>query len=87
MISSTSLLKINNAVMPDLKNVFWIASSVDDAAAVNPNGAKTLLANSVSKSFINDKATGLNGLRKLRNSSSWLVVFLVASFNKITPFS
>ena len=34
--------------MPDLKIFLWIAASVADAVAVNPNGAKTLLANSVS---------------------------------------
>ena len=31
--------------------VFWIAGSVDKAAAVNPNGTKTFLANGVSRFF------------------------------------
>ena len=32
---------------PDLTIFFWIAASADDAAAVNPNGAKTLVAKMV----------------------------------------
>ena len=32
-----------------VSNIFlWIAASVSDAAAVNPNGIKTLLANGLS---------------------------------------
>ena len=49
---------------------------VADAAAVNSNGTKTLLANGVSIFFINGKAIVINGLRKLRNPS-WQLVFLV----------
>ena len=32
---------------PDLTIFFWIAASADDAAAVNPNDAKTLVAKMV----------------------------------------
>ena len=42
-----------------------MASSVTDAAAVNLNGTKTLLANGVSTSFINWKPAVINSLRKL----------------------
>ena len=34
--------------VPDPNIFFWIASSVADAAAINPNGIKTLLDNGVS---------------------------------------
>ena len=36
---------------------------------------------------INGKPAVINGLRQLRNLSSWLVGFLVVPFNKIPPFS
>ena len=49
-----------------------MAASVTDIAAGNPNGNKTLLA---------------NGLRKLRNPPSWLVIFLAVPFSKILLFS
>ena len=58
-----------------------MAASVAEAAAVNPNCAKMLLANSVSTFFINGKPPVINGLRKLRKSLSWLLTFLVISFN------
>ena len=48
---------------------------------------KTLLANGVSTFFINDKLAVINGLRKFKNPPSWLVIFLVVSFNKIPLFS
>ena len=67
--------------------VFWIAASVADATAVNSNGKKTYLANDVSNVFINSKAIVINELRKLRNPPSWLVIYLVVSFNKFPLFS
>ena len=45
MISSISSLEIIKVVNPDPNILLWIAASVVDAAAVNPNGIKTLLAN------------------------------------------
>ena len=47
MISFISSLEIN-AVVPDPNIFLGIAASVVDAAAVNPNGIKTLLANGLS---------------------------------------
>ena len=44
MISFISSLEIINVVMSDPDIFLWIAASVA-AAAVNPNGIKTLLAN------------------------------------------
>ena len=45
MISFISSLEIINVVIPDSNIFLWIPASVADAAAVNPNGIKTLLAN------------------------------------------
>ena len=45
MISVISSLEIINVVKPDPNIFLWIAASVAAAAAVNPNGIKTLLAN------------------------------------------
>ena len=39
-----------NVVKPDPNISFWIAATVADVAAVNPNGIKMLLANGLSKS-------------------------------------
>ena len=80
MISSIYSFEIINAVITGPKIFFWIAAPVSDTAAVNPNGIKTLLANGVS-TFFN------NGLRKLRNPPSWLVIFLAVPFKKVFLFS
>ena len=45
IISFISSLEIINVVLPDLNILLWIAAFVSDAAAVNPNGIKPLLAN------------------------------------------
>ena len=67
------LLEIVNVVVPDLWILFLIAASVADAATVNPNGIKTLLADSLSMSFINVKPVFCNGARSLqRNPPSLL---------------
>ena len=49
----------------------------------NPNGIKTLLARDVSTFFINGNQLSL----MVKNPPSWLVIFLVVPFNKITLFS
>ena len=41
--------------MPDSKMFFWVAASIADTAAVNPNAIKKLLANGVGAFFINGK--------------------------------
>ena len=48
MISLISLLGIINLVLRVTNIFLWIAVSVVDAAAVNPNGIKTLLAKGLS---------------------------------------
>ena len=45
MITFISLLEIINVLVLDSKIFLRIATSVTGAAAVNPNGIKTLLAN------------------------------------------
>ena len=86
ILSSISSFEINDAVIPDPWMFFWKAASVADIAADNPNGNKRLLARGVSKLFIYGKPAAINGLRKLRNPSSWLVRFLVVPFSKFFYF-
>ena len=64
-----------------------MAASVAEAAAVNPKDTKTLLAYGVSTLFIYGKTATINGLRKVRNPSSWIVNFEVVFSNKISLFS
>ena len=45
MTSFISSFEIINVVIPDPNIFLYIAASVPDAAAINPNGIKTLLAN------------------------------------------
>ena len=52
MISFIFSFEIINVVIPDPKMFFWIDESVADAAAVNPNGIKTLLVNGLSTFLI-----------------------------------
>ena len=76
-----------NVVIPDPKIFFWIAVFVADAAAVNSNGKKMILANGLSTFFINDKSAAISCLRKLINPPSRLLLFLVVPFYKIALFS
>ena len=73
MISFISSLEIINVVVckaksegqPDPK-IFWrIAASIVDAAAVNPNGIKTLLASGLSTFFVKDNPVFSNGPKSL----------------------
>ena len=63
-----------------------MAAPAADIPDNNPNGNKSLLANGTSKLFINGKPAAINGLRKLRNPRSWLIIFAVIPFNKIPLF-
>ena len=73
--------------MPDPSIFFSITAAVAESAVVNPEGTQTLLANGMNTFFNNSKPTGINGLRKLRNLPSWLVIFLVVPFKKVPLFS
>ena len=61
MISSISSLEIIYITIPNPKNFFRIAAS-GAAAAVNPNGVKTLLASVFSTFLIKGKSVFSNGL-------------------------
>ena len=51
-------------------NVFlWIAESIDDAAAVNPNGIKTLIANGLSTFLIKGNPVFSNAPKSLPKNS------------------
>ena len=58
------------SVVPELNIFLLIASSVPQAASVNPYSTKAHLANGVSTLFINGKPAVINGLRKLGNPPS-----------------
>ena len=72
MISSNSSFENINVVILDPTIFFWIAASVANTAAVNPNGTKRLLGNGVGTFFINGKATLDNGARELNDPPFWL---------------
>ena len=52
MLSFIYSLEIINFVVPDPKISLWMAASVADAAAVNSNGIKALLAKGCNTFFI-----------------------------------
>ena len=65
MISFISLLKIINVVKSDPNIFLWIAASVADAVAINPNGIKTRLANGLSSFPIKGNPVPNNGPKSL----------------------
>ena len=64
-----------------------MAASVANAANVNPDDIKMLLANDLSTLFINIKPNFIHRPRKLSNSPSCPTIFPVVSSNKIPLFS
>ena len=56
---------VTNVVLPDSNIFLWIATSVADAAAVNPNAFKTLLANGLSIFLINGNPNFIIGPKSL----------------------
>ena len=65
MISFISSFEIINVVTPDPNIFLWIAASVADAAAVNPNGIKRLLASGLSTFFIKGNPVFSKGPKSL----------------------
>ena len=61
-ISSFEIIKV---VVPEPSICFCIPALAADAAAVNPNGIKTLLANGLITFFINRNPVFNNGPRSL----------------------
>ena len=69
MISFISSLEIIVIVIPDPNIFLWIAVSVADAAAVNSNGIKTLLASGLSIFIIESDQVFSNGPKILTKNS------------------
>ena len=65
MISFKPSLEKTNVVVLGPNIFLWIAASVADIAAVNPNGTKILLANGLSTFFIKDNPGLSNGPKSL----------------------
>ena len=61
IISFICSLEIINFVLPDPNIYLWIAVSVADAVAVNPNGIKASLANGFNKFYIKGNPAFSNG--------------------------
>ena len=75
MASSISSLEIIKVVNPALKIFLWIAASVADAAAVNPNGIKMLLAYGLSTSPIKGNPFFRNVSKILpKNTPDWTIL-------------
>ena len=79
MISFISTFEIINVVILGPKIFFLKSASVIDAAAVNPNGIKTLLANSVSTFFLKGKPVLVMDL-KVYLKILLIVLFLAIEF-------
>ena len=65
IISFISSLEIINVLLPDQNILLWIAASVADAAAINPNGFKMLLVNGFSTHHIKGNPVFSNGPKSL----------------------
>ena len=78
IISFISLLEIKNVVLPDPSVFLWIVTSVAAAAAVSPNGIKTLLANGLSAFPIKGNSVFSNGLKILPKNSPDCPNFILA---------
>ena len=76
MISFIYPFEIINVVIPD-PNIFkWIAASVASAAALSPNGIKTLLAIGLSTFFIKGKSVFSKGPKSLpKNPLDSLILY------------
>ena len=74
-MSSISSFDILSVVIPDPKIILWIPASAADAAAVNPNGIKALLANGLFIFFVNGNPGFSNEPRSLlRNPPDCIIL-------------
>ena len=71
---SISPFGIISVGFPDPKIFLCIPASAADAAVVNHNGIKAVLANGLVAFLINGKATFTNGIRKFRNSPHCIIL-------------
>ena len=62
------MFEIISAAVSDPKILFWINTSIADAAAVNPKGTKSILASGKSKLFIMVNQPALKS-KKFKKSS------------------
>ena len=76
-MSSISLFEIISVVLlwPDPIIFLCIPASATDAAAVNPNGTKTLLANGLITLFIRGYSVFGNGPKSLPRSPPDCIIF------------
>ena len=77
MISSISPLKIIKVVNPDPNIFLRIAVSVPDAAAVNPNSIKRLLANGLGTFPIKGNPVFSNGPKSLPKNLLIVLYYLI----------
>ena len=74
-MSSISSFDIISVVVPDPRNFLRIPASAADAAAVNPNGIKTLLASGLFTFFIKGNPAFSNGPRSQpRNTPNCIIL-------------
>ena len=74
-MSSISSFDITSVVVPDPRNFLCIPASAADAAAVKPNGVKTLLASGLITFFINGNPAFSNGPRSQpRNTPDCIIL-------------
>ena len=75
-MSFISSLKIISVAKPDPNIFLWIAASVADTAAVNPNGIKTLLANGFCICLIKGNPVFSNGPKSLtKNPPDCIILY------------
>ena len=68
MTSFISLVEITDVALLDLNFYLWIAASIADSAAANPNGIKTLLSNGfITFSIIDNPAFNNSPKSQLKN--------------------
>ena len=70
MVSFKRSFENTDVVIPYPNCFLWMAASVAEAAAADPNAIKTVLANVSSTFFIKDKAFFSNGLNSLVKNPS-----------------
>ena len=87
MTSSISPIELINVVVPELYIFFWMAESVANATAVNPNGIKTLVANDLSTLFNKDNPVISNGQKGLPRNPHVCTTLDSSIFDKLFAMS
>ena len=86
-MSSISSFDIISVVVPDPKIFLCIPASAADAAVVNPDEIKTLLANGLITFFINGNPVFSNGPRSLPINPPDCIILALRTFTKICNLS